>query len=459
LVNVKKLSDFDTFAEDIMKIPSHKEIWMLTYPIILSLFAENVINITDTIFLARVGEAELGASAIGGTFYVILFIIGLAFSIGTQIIISRRLGENKPEQAGSVFELSLFFLVFAAALIFALIYIFSPVIFRWIISSEDIYEKTLLYINYRIFGIFFTYIACVFRAFYTGIFKTKYLAVNSVVLAGVNVVFAYLLIFGKFGFPEMGIAGAGLATVIAEFVAVSYFVFITFRVVDRKKYRLFKRKTYDLRVIKNILDVSGFIILQHLISLMAWFSFFVVIEHRGQHELAITNIVRSVYVFLMIPGWAFGSACNTLVSNIIGQGNPGGVLQLIRKITFLCFVAIIALVIPAQIFHDTILSWFTADKALINESLNSYYMVMLALVIFSLTMNYYNGLIGTGRTRAAMYIELLGVVFYLVTLYLIVNRFSLPLEFAWSCEIVYFTAMFLFSYIYLKKGSWKLRPI
>ena len=71
-----------------MKLPSNKEIWILTYPIILSMLAENVINVTDTVFLARIGEAELGAAAIGGTFYILLFIIGLGFSIGSQIIIS-----------------------------------------------------------------------------------------------------------------------------------------------------------------------------------------------------------------------------------------------------------------------------------------------------------------------------------------------------------------------------------
>ena len=69
----------------------------------ISMLAENIIGLTDTMFLARVSETDLGASAIGGTFYVIVFIIGLSFSIGTQIIISRRLGENRIKEVGEVF--------------------------------------------------------------------------------------------------------------------------------------------------------------------------------------------------------------------------------------------------------------------------------------------------------------------------------------------------------------------
>ncbi len=431
----------------------------MTYPIILSMFAENIINITDTIFLARVGESDLGASAIGGTFYVLLFIIGLGFSIGTQIIISRRLGENRSDEVGSVFELSVMFLLIVALLLFIIVHIFFSPVFGHILSSPEVLAKTVIYVKYRVYGLFFTYIGCAFRAFYTGIFKTRYLAVNSVILAAVNVVFAYVLIFGKFGFPHMGIAGAAIATVIAEFISVLYYIIITFSVIDLKKYSLFQRKTYRIRVIYSILDVSGFIILQHVLSLASWFTFFIVIEQRGQHQLAITNIVRSLYIFFMIPGWAFSSATSTMVSNIIGQGNIDGVIPLIKKITKLCFWSMAILLLPAVLFPQQLLSLYTSDKQLIHESLNSFYVVIVALVIFSLTMNFYSGVTGTGNTRVGMLIEVVGVIFYLVTVYTVVMLYKLPLATAWLSEVEYFVIIFILSYFYLKKGSWKRKVI
>ncbi|MBU1370212.1 MAG: MATE family efflux transporter, partial [Bacteroidetes bacterium] len=73
---------------------TYKRIWSIAYPIILGSVAQNFINVTDTAFLGRVGEIALGASAIGGMFYLIFIMLGLGFGTGAQIIISRRFGEG-----------------------------------------------------------------------------------------------------------------------------------------------------------------------------------------------------------------------------------------------------------------------------------------------------------------------------------------------------------------------------
>ncbi len=421
--------------------------------------AENIINITDTVFLARVGEGELGASAIGGTFYVILFIIGLGFSIGTQIIISRRLGEDKPREVGSIFEISVFFLILVALLLFVVVQLFFSPVFSHILSSQDVLNKTEIYIKYRVWGIFFTFISCAFRAFYTGIFKTKFLLINSVILAGVNIFFAWALIFGNMGFPRMGIEGAAIATVIAEFVSVMFYVFATMRFIDLKKYNLFQKKKYDLKIVLTILDVSGFIILQNVISLVSWFTFFIVIEQRGEHQLAISNIVRSVYIFFMIPGWAFSSATSTMVSNIIGQQNKEGVIPLIKRITKQGLLITGAMMLPALLFPRQLLLLYTSDQQLISDCIPSYYVVMLALLVFSLTFNLFSGVTGTGNTRISMLIEVCGVILYLINVYIMMIFLKLPLAMAWTSEVEYFVVIFICSYFYIKRGSWKKKII
>lgn len=76
--------------------PTHytnKQIWLIAYPILISLIMEQMIGMTDTAFLGRVGEIELGASAIAGVFYTVIFMVAFGFSIGTQILIARRNGE------------------------------------------------------------------------------------------------------------------------------------------------------------------------------------------------------------------------------------------------------------------------------------------------------------------------------------------------------------------------------
>ena len=73
---------------------TNKEIWRVTYPIFLGLLAQNVINVTDTAFLGRVGEVALGAAAMGGLLYICVYTIAFGFSVGSQILIARRNGEG-----------------------------------------------------------------------------------------------------------------------------------------------------------------------------------------------------------------------------------------------------------------------------------------------------------------------------------------------------------------------------
>ena len=93
------------------KICSYKNIWTVAYPILISLVMEQMLGMTDTAFLGRVGEIELGASAIAGVYYMVLHMIGFGFSIGAQIIIARRNGEKEYKETGNVFYHGIFFLL------------------------------------------------------------------------------------------------------------------------------------------------------------------------------------------------------------------------------------------------------------------------------------------------------------------------------------------------------------
>ena len=87
---------------------TYKEIWLIAYPILISLLMEQMIGMTDTAFLGRVGEIELGASAIAGIFYIVMFMVAFGFSIGAQILIARRNGEQQYKEIGNFIKESIF---------------------------------------------------------------------------------------------------------------------------------------------------------------------------------------------------------------------------------------------------------------------------------------------------------------------------------------------------------------
>ena len=203
---------------------TNKQIWHIAYPILISLLMEQMIGMTDTAFLGRVGEVELGASAIAGVFYMVIFMVAFGFSIGTQILIARRNGEGNYREIGSLFYHGIYFQTVLAAVMFTLSYFLSPMILERIISSPQVCRAAEDYLHWRVFGAFFSFSAVIFRAFFLGTVQTKTLTLNSVVMVLSNVVFNYILIFGNFGFPQMGIAGAALGSSLAEGVSLLFFM-------------------------------------------------------------------------------------------------------------------------------------------------------------------------------------------------------------------------------------------
>ena len=165
---------------------TNKQIWSVSYPILLSLLAQNVINVTDTAFLGHVSEVALGASAMGGLFYICVFTIAFGFSTGSQIVIARRNGEGRYSDVGPVMIQGIMFLFVMALLLFGFTKAFGGNIMRLLVSSESIYEGTMEFLNWRIYGFFFSFINVMFRALYIGITRTKVLTINAIVMALTN---------------------------------------------------------------------------------------------------------------------------------------------------------------------------------------------------------------------------------------------------------------------------------
>ena len=166
--------------------------------------------------------------------------LGFGFSIGAQVLIARRNGAQEYKRIGPVFLQGTFFLLLLAALLFTFSHLYSPFFLRKLIDSDGVYQATMEYVDWRVYGFFFSFVAVMFRAFYVGITKTRILTINSVVMVLTNVMLNYVLIFGKFGLPALGIAGAAIASSVSEAVSVLFFILYTWKKVDYEKYGLFE---------------------------------------------------------------------------------------------------------------------------------------------------------------------------------------------------------------------------
>ncbi len=439
--------------------PTLKKIWIISWPIMISLVAQNIVNVTDTAFLGHVGAVELGASAIGGLFYITLFMVAYGFTTGVQILIARRHGEKDYPAIGSIFDNSFYFLGASTIFITILILLFGAQMLKPLIASANVLHASTIYLRYRIFGLFFASSALLFRSFYTGIAFTKYISISAAIMAGVNVILDYGMIFGKLGFPEMGIAGAGLASSISEACALLFFFAITARKAHLTKYNLFAFVKPDLSIIKKTLDVSLYIMIQFVLSHAVWLGFFLMIEKMGETSLAVSNIIRSIYMLLMIPAWAMSSATSSIVSNAIGAGFSNQVMPIIRKILMLSMGIMLIVAVLAIFIPRFMISIYTSDPNLLEASVTSYYVILGAVFLFSATIVLFNGVLGTGNTRTGLAMELVTLSMYLVFAWVLSVKLHQPIEVVWLCEYMYSIVLGSLSWFYLKRGKWEGRVI
>ena len=329
---------------------SYKQILSLSVPIMLGSAAQNIIVLSDNVFLYHYSSIDFAAAGLVGVFYLIIASIGYGFSRGGQIIIARRNGEHNYKGAGTDFQALFIFELALSIILFLFLQFLSRDFFQLFIKNPVILEKCVAYIQPRSWGVFFSYLGVSLIAFYTGIAKTKFIIYDTIVLIVVNLILNYVLVFGKFGFQPMGIAGAALASTLAEVVA--FIVFIGYMIWDKsnRKYELLSIHSLVVKDFKNMFSISTPIVFQSILGIGSWFLFFSFIENVGSRELEISNLLRTVYLILSIPCWGYSAGINTMVSNFIGNKKRQAVFPIIIKTVKLNLLSTMIISLPVLLF-------------------------------------------------------------------------------------------------------------
>jgi len=453
---------------------SWKEILKVALPISTGVFVQFIVVFIDNYFVAQLNGPAMSAASFVGLIYVTLVMVGVGLGNAVQILVARRKGEEKMDEAGQVVGNALWIALVVAAAQFLLLYFVLPGILNATIHSETVLGYMKQFIEYRAFGFFFYTLTLVLNSFWAGIARTKVMIFTTIITATVTIILDYGLVFGHLGLPNMGMSGAALATCIAEASAFIFVLIYTLKNHDhfierktdpdgRELHQSYNLKKWFLALptmhSKSLARLGGPISLQMLASLGIWVIFYEFVESMGERELQSSFIVRTMYTLVYVSVGGFSTTTKTYISGLIAEHRQSELHSLMKKMMLMNFVGVLLLSHGLWLYPEWIASQFSTDPVVIDFTVRTMHIVLPAMLTFSITSILLGTVEGSGNTVAGFLVEFITVTVYIVAAYYMVYIWKWPVHLVWTADYIYFILLGLLSLFFLWNGKWKYKKI
>ena len=316
-----------------------------------------------------------------------------------------------------------------------------------LIASEKVYFAVIDYLDWRIWGLMFSFPFLALRSFLVGITLTKPLNKAAFTAVLVNIPCNWLLIF----YFDMGIAGAAIASSFAELCSLVILSIHVLRKMDRKVYGL--NWQFDKNILRHVCQVSIWSMFNPFIGVASWFAFFVAIEHLGEIELAATNLIRSISTLFFVIVNSLAATTGSLISNLLGARQKHLVIPLCNRIIRLGYAIGFPLIVLCIIFSNYIFYIYSGNGNLIQMARLPFIVALLNYAFALPGYVYMNAVTGTGATHITFIFQTVTIVAYQLYLWSI-SYFSTSLSVYWTAEYLYVILLGLLAVIYLKNKNY-----
>jgi len=435
----------------------YKTILHVALPAIAGLSTQMVVSLVDTAMVGRLDEATYALAAMGigvlATWALISFFSSLA--TGIHVVVARKYGEGDYVSCGVTLNNSLLLAVGIGAVVAMVGVFFSYPIAHLFATDEMVGNLASEYLYYRFMGIPFFLISVSFRGFFFGINKTKIFMFSGVITNFLNIIFNYIFIYGEFGLPRMGLAGAGLGSTLATMFDGLFYSVIIMLPSYRKRFQNLKNLITSKNIISAILKISLPVSFQNVFILLGFLSFVAITGIIGTLEQAATQAVISTLFISFLPCFGFGIAVQTLVGNNLGAKK----FHLAKIYGFeTAKVATIYTIILGFIFTiipQYVLLIITNDQTIIDTAAPSLRVAGFAQIFYAVGVVLANGLQAAGRSFYVMKSEVVTNLLIFVPLaYFLGVYLELGLTWAWMALPVYIILYSLIIYIKFNSNEW-----
>jgi len=439
----------------------YKEVITIALPLILSTGAWTVQYFIDRMFLAWYSPQAIAAAMPAGMFCFTIMSLFLGTAGYSSTFVAQYFGASRNDRIGPSVWQGIYVAIIGGIVLGLFIPIARP-LFRLAGHAPDVQELEVIYFQILTLGAFPVIACSALGGFFSGRGRPWPIMWISSVGTVINLVLDYTMIFGKWGFPEMGIKGAGIATVISSYVSLAIYLCLVFRDPYERLYSTVSGWRFDCDLFSRLVRYGLPSGVEFFLDIGAFSMFILIVGRLGTMELASTNIAFNINNLAFMPMIGFGMAVSVLVGKYLGMDRPDIAERSVYsgfKLTFvyMLFVAIAYVLVP-----DVFIMPFTlkADATRFKEIHDITVVLLRFVALYSIfdTMNiiFASAIKGAGDTKYVMIMILvLSLALLVIPVYIGVVLLHKGICVAWSFATLYVIVLGISFLMRFRGGKWK----
>ncbi|MBN2280562.1 MAG: MATE family efflux transporter [Candidatus Marinimicrobia bacterium] len=442
-----------------------KDLLTVAVPMVISTIAWTIQHFVDRMFLTWYSAESIAAAMPAGILHFNLVCIFLGIAGYVNVFIAQYHGAGEYGKFGAIIWQGIYISAMSAVFMF-LVYPFSEDIFRTIGHAQEIIPHEVIYFKILSLATFPMAFSSAASGFFSGQGKTIIIMVINLAATGVNVVLDYLMIFGKFGFPEMGIKGAAIATSAAFLFSALVYAYCLFKKENNRQFNTVSDFKFNASLFRQLLKFGLPNGLQMFIE-VAGFSFFVMVVGRlGKIELVASNIALNINNLIFMPLLGISMSVSILTGQFLGENNPHLAEKVTRRGYQLAYVYIFPYLVVFLFFPDLIIRFFNIDTTA--GDFAQVYRFLIVIMRFTAIYSWFDVLNlvlagclkGAGDTNYVMKIISVASVFVMIIPnWIFIAILRLHLFWGWSFISAYVAILGISFYLRFRSGKWKEKRV
>ncbi|MEZ5346377.1 MAG: MATE family efflux transporter [Pyrinomonadaceae bacterium] len=434
-------------------------VFLLAVPMILEMIMESVFAVVDVYFVASLGAIAVAVVGITESMMALVYAVAIGISIGATATVSRRIGEKDPEGAAKSATHAIYIGLAASLIMGAVGIIFASTFLTLLGAEPDVVREGTLFAQLMLGGnfvvVFLFLLNAIFRGAGDAAIAMRVLWISNIL----NCILDPLLIFGIWIFPELGVTGAAVATLIGRGIGVIYAGYKLF--FGEKRFEIRREHwKFDTERFRRLLSISWVAVLQFIVGTASWVGLMVVVAGFGSEAVAGYTIGIRIIIFALLPAVGLSNAAATLVGQNLGAKQPGRAEKSVWRAAYYNAICQTAIGILFAVFAAPIASIFTSEPAVLAYATDALRIISYGFFFYAIGMVLETSFNGAGDAWTPTYLNLFVFwIFEIPLAYVLAYYFGFGAHGVFWAITIAFSLLAVLSTILFKRGKWKLTEV